>query len=256
MIKHIYRSKLDIENLSRLRTSISNEIDKFDYKKLVVNKPWGYEYLMFENNYVAIWVLFIKKGFHTSMHCHPLKKTSLFVLSGRVRCSTLEGWDERAEGDGLILDEAVFHTTKAISKNGAFVMEIETPPNKKDLVRLKDEYGREGKGYEGTKKMSKDFAKYRYVDFHDFNNEKQSIKSLGNLNLSISYKTNPSDIQEILKQERGDMIALLQGKIHDAKGNILLAVGESIMLTDIVSGSKLVSFGDICYLTIGKITKK
>ena len=35
------------------------------------------------------------------------------------------------------------------------VLEIETPINKKDLVRYKDNYGRENKPYEGKKKMEK-----------------------------------------------------------------------------------------------------
>ena len=33
MIKRVYRSKLDIENLSRLRTSIPRDVDKFDYMR-------------------------------------------------------------------------------------------------------------------------------------------------------------------------------------------------------------------------------
>ena len=33
-------------------------------------------------------------------------------------------------------------------------MEIETPVNKRDLVRLKDKYGRKGKGYEKSDKYS------------------------------------------------------------------------------------------------------
>jgi len=70
MIKRVYRSKLDIENLSRLRTSIPRDVDKFDYKGVVVNKPWGYEYLMFENSQVAIWILNIKEGYSTSMLFH------------------------------------------------------------------------------------------------------------------------------------------------------------------------------------------
>ena len=46
------------------------------------------------------------------------------------------------------------HKKRAISfnksklKNGAHVFEIESPVNKHDLVRLEDNYGREGKPYE------------------------------------------------------------------------------------------------------------
>ena len=42
----------------------------------------------------------------------------------------------------------LFHSTKAISKKGVFALEFETPVNKNDLVRYKDDYGRQSKPYE------------------------------------------------------------------------------------------------------------
>ena len=50
----------------------------------------------------------------------------------------------------------LFHSTKSLAqKKIVMVLEIETPINKKDLVRYKDNYGRENKPYEGKKKMEK-----------------------------------------------------------------------------------------------------
>lgn len=250
MIKRIYRSKTDIENLSNLRTAISEEIDKFDYKKVVVEKPWGYEYLMFENQYVAIWLLYLKQDHATSMHCHPNKKSSLIVLSGNVICSTLEGWTPRVAGEGLIIDEAVFHSTKAISKSGAFVIEVESPPNKKDLVRLKDEYGRENQEYEGVEKMSRDILRYKYVDFHDFTYSQKCTKKLKGCHLSICKSENSPDIHEQLKKEKAHLICMLKGKLHDHEGNVLLATGEVQSLLKVLSKKQVVAFGDIIYLTI------
>jgi len=250
IVKRIYRSKSDIENLSRLRTLISDEADNFDYKKVVVNKPWGYEYLLYENTHVAIWVLYIKQNHATSMHCHPNKKSSLIVLEGSVICSHLEGYIERKAGEGLLIDEAVFHATKAVSKDGAFVMEIESPPNKKDLVRLKDEYGREHQGYEGLEKMSKDFNKYEYIDFHNGNFAKKCIKTIRNCSISIRFHSNPEDIHGLLMQEQGQIVCIIRGKLHDKSGNIVLSCGEVGVLPDILSKTKTVTFGDIMYLTI------
>ncbi len=48
--------------------------DSFDYSKVIVKKPWGYEYLVFENEFVAIWMLHIVRKRKTSMHCHPKKR--------------------------------------------------------------------------------------------------------------------------------------------------------------------------------------
>tara|TARA_R110000824_G_scaffold119818_1_gene274197 strand:+ start:11804 stop:12286 length:483 start_codon:yes stop_codon:yes gene_type:complete len=50
----------------------------------------------------------------------------------------------------IMIRKGLFHSTKAISKSGVSLFEVETPVDKFDLVRLKDSYGREGKPYEGV----------------------------------------------------------------------------------------------------------
>ena len=100
-------------------------------------------------------------GAETSMHCHPNKKTSLVVLDGTVRCKTLEKVFDFDALEGLMIDKGVFHQTTAISPKGAFLMEIETPVNKRDLVRLKD--GREEEGYESRDKHSLNIQNYSYI---------------------------------------------------------------------------------------------
>jgi acetolactate synthase I/II/III large subunit len=135
--------------------------DSFDYSKVIVKKPWGYEYLVFENEFVAIWMLHIVRKRQTSMHSHPKKRTSLILLAGNATCSHLEGSEILNAMDGVFIEEGVFHKTEASnelpidpqSENGIWVMEIESPPDKSDLIRMKDEYGRVGKAYEGTKNM-------------------------------------------------------------------------------------------------------
>jgi len=102
------------------------------YKNKVVIKPWGYEFLIFENELVAIWQLHIKSTHSTSMHCHPLKKTSLTVLRGRALSNTF-GLRQIIDGLGAtIIDKGVFHSTKAESEHGIDIIELETPPNKTD----------------------------------------------------------------------------------------------------------------------------
>ena len=160
--KKIGISELDINNLKKI--NLGNYIRKnnfFDFSKVIVKKPWGYEYLVFENEFVAIWMLHIVRKRKTSMHSHPKKKTSLILLAGNATCSHLEGEEKINSMDGIVIDEGVFHLTEASSElpidpqseNGIWVMEIESPPNKADLIRMKDEYGRSGKAYEGTENM-------------------------------------------------------------------------------------------------------
>lgn len=255
IVKRIYRSKSDIENLSRLRTLISDETDNFDYKKVVVNKPWGYEYLLYENTHVAIWVLYIKQNHATSMHCHPNKKSSLIVLEGSVICSHLEGYIERESGEGLLIDEAVFHATKAVSKDGAFVMEIESPPNKKDLVRLKDEYGRE-QGYEGEGQMSRNLTQYTYIDFHENLLSARKTRELLNCRITICFLEKRKDAKKRIKSEKGKIICMLKGKIHNSDGNILLATGDASSLEMIQKGNSIIAIGDIIYLIIDHYGRK
>lgn len=250
MIKRIYRSKLDTENLSKLRTMLADEIDMFNYKKVVVNKPWGYEYLIFENSYVAIWILYLKHGHSTSMHCHPNKKSSLVVLSGEIVFSTLDSWFARKSGEGAIIEEAVFHCSKAVSQGGSFVMEIETPPNKKDLVRLKDEYGRENQGYEDKSMMSNNLTSYEYIDFHEDISLIKKTKKLQDSYLSLCQHKATKTIHKRIKKEAGDLICLLQGQICDHQGNIILSVGEIALLSEVKNKPQLLSSHDILFLII------
>ena len=218
MIKRFYRSKSDIENLSRLRTVIPTEIDSFDYRGIVVNKPWGYEYLMYDNPYVAVWALYLHHGHKTSMHCHPNKKTSLLVVSGEVVCSTLEGWLLRKKGEGVMIDEGVFHSTRADSNEGAFILEVESPPNKKDLVRLKDEYGRQHLGYEGTSQMSKELDKYDYIDFHSMTIARPMTKTLRDATLCIMHHVQQDDLQQYLSRQSSGQFSTVSPSSHTKLG--------------------------------------
>lgn len=117
-----------------------------NYKDVVVPKPWGHEYLLFDYNDVAGWVLNIHVGEKTSLHCHPKKKTSLIVLCGTAKVSFLSSDQYLNAGDKIIIRPGVFHSTTAVT--ALTLLEVETPVDKGDLVRLKDSYGREGKPYE------------------------------------------------------------------------------------------------------------
>ena len=118
--------------------------------KNVVKKPWGYEYLAYENEEVAVWFLHLNHGESTSMHCHPSKTTGLVCLDGEVIVSFLSNKFPLDPRHKLMIRKGLFHSTKAVSAGGAFVLEIETPVDKDDLVRFQDSYGRQGKPYEDS----------------------------------------------------------------------------------------------------------
>lgn len=157
-LHHINFSTQDKQQLDILKsqTKLNKPTPAIDFRNFVVNKPWGYEYLMYSNDHVEIWSLHIKPGASTSKHCHPNKKTALIVLSGAAEFSTLENSLQLEVFDCALIEPGVFHATKALSAEGIHILEVETPPAKHDLVRLNDRYGRTGQGYEGVDKMSFD----------------------------------------------------------------------------------------------------
>lgn len=126
------------------------------YRDVVVKKPWGYEYLAYENEYVGLWFLKLDKDHKTSFHCHPLKTSGLFVIKGEAMVSFFEDNFIVKTGQKMMIRKGLFHSTKSVSQGGTLILEIETPKDKLDLVRLDDMYGRTAKPYEGT---SEEFEK-------------------------------------------------------------------------------------------------
>ena len=97
---------------------------------------------------MAVWILAVDAGQQTSMHCHPKKSTSLVILGGTPLFQTLTDQYMLNQQEGLYIGSRVFHKTLNRSKNRAFLLEIESPVDKHDLVRYEDKYGREDAGYE------------------------------------------------------------------------------------------------------------
>src|SRR5690348_16187279 len=110
--------------------------DYCDYSKVVVRKPWGHEYLIYENGDAAVWILYLAPGRQTSLHCHPGKVTSITVLSGSALCSVLEGAVVRTAGEVMSIGKGVFHRTRSTSDGGTFVMEIESPRSEEHTSEL------------------------------------------------------------------------------------------------------------------------
>lgn len=115
----------------------------------IVRKPWGYEYLAYSTPEVALWVLHIDQHQSTSLHCHPNKQTGFVLLAGEAELSFLADSKRLVAPSKQMIRRGLFHQTTAISSGGAVVLELETPNNKSDLVRLRDNFGREDLGYEG-----------------------------------------------------------------------------------------------------------
>jgi len=241
-VRRVYASETDREALSLTRIVRSAEIAGFDYSGVVVDKPWGYEYLMYQNAQVAVWILHLKLDSATSMHCHVKKKTSLVVLDGQVTTSTLDSRYSCAAMEGIILEPGVFHSTRAVSSGGAFVMEIESPPDKQDVVRLRDEYGRKGLGYEDTSQYSRALGNYPHVAFHKpFG--KYAAQPLKGVTIAIHRLAGEAHSPHVTRPA-----CLAEGdKLYDQLGlapNDLVGSYGGLVVAD--SGSVVLASGDVC----------
>ena len=188
-----------------------------NHRQVVVNKPWGYEYLIYENDQIAMWLLHIKCGEKTSMHCHPTKTTGLVLLQGDAELSFIADKKIISAPEKQMLRRGLFHSTKAISEGGIFMLEVETPKDKNDLVRLDDEYGRADTGYESSEYevvKSSDCIWFSEpgpskVDEYYLNDVKLKVESSSQIDVINSKKDN-----DIIVFLRGGLGKIIDGRKH------------------------------------------
>jgi mannose-6-phosphate isomerase-like protein (cupin superfamily) len=154
------RIRMTLSNQDTLRfeqamTSITwkaLETERFDqdlYLNEVIPKPWGLEFRVYCDTFFDVWKLTLLPGKSTSTHCHPRKETALLCLGGTGRISFLNQESHLVSaGDAVFIPKGVFHSTENIGDSTLELVEVETPRNKFDLVRLSDRYGRSGTRYE------------------------------------------------------------------------------------------------------------
>jgi mannose-6-phosphate isomerase-like protein (cupin superfamily) len=118
------------------------------YLDKMISKPWGHEYRIFADNFYDVWKLLIGKHEKTSMHCHPRKETMLLCLAGKGKVTFLTKEIIVEEGDYVLIGKGVFHSTENIGDTELELIEVETPRNKFDLIRVADQYGRKNTKYE------------------------------------------------------------------------------------------------------------
>ena len=132
----------------------SRQLSKYmqieSHNRNIVKKPWGYEYLVYQDANVALWFLYIAQNQKTSLHSHPKKTTGLIVLDGKAQVDFFNNEYKLDKLNKIMIRKGMFHSTTSISQNGTKLFEIETPNDKLDLVRLEDSYGREGLPYEDS----------------------------------------------------------------------------------------------------------
>jgi mannose-6-phosphate isomerase len=111
-----------------------------------VPKPWGHELIWALTDRYCGKILVIETGRRLSLQYHERKDESIWVMSGRL---LLHLEDEAGElttrelgpGEGARIEVGRRHRYEAIER--VELLEVSTPEIE-DVVRLSDDYGREG----------------------------------------------------------------------------------------------------------------
>ena len=208
------------------------------YDNKVVNKPWGYEYVVYRNqNNLCVTLLSIDYKKTTSLHFHPNKKSGFILLRGKALFQ-LGLWKKRSEVHSSpskrMIARGLFHSVKSVSKKGLLALEFETPVDKKDLVRFKDAYGRKNKSYEGKK-----YTKKIGTNFIKFKKPRVGVKQVYKFNdVTVSLEVH-KNFKNILKNSSNTIFAILGGSIGDKKGKKVLSFGDIVRTNDLRVLSKV-----------------
>lgn len=198
-----------------------------EHRDLVVSKPWGSEYLLFQNDDVAIWILEIEAGHGTSMHCHPEKNTSLLALGGEGCCRTLNTEYALRPGSGVYFGKKVFHQSLNRSDRRLYLMEIESPVDKYDLVRLQDDYGRVRQGYEGKDSC----APVENLTIRGPIDETATRSvHIGNSRILFGYARELGDLQAGISGVENAVVTILDRHVWHSNGRKFLEVGQAFRL--------------------------
>ncbi len=128
---------------------------------------------------------------------------------------------------GVVIDKSVFHSTKALSEGGVDVIEIETPPNKTDLVRLNDAYGRELHGYEGfTEMLTENLERFNHFYFDEPQVSNKSVRLSGGYAVSFETYCDNDQFRDSFELKENDLYSLCRGRILNAGGQPVFEVGD------------------------------
>ena len=199
--------------------------NNFFYDDKVVYKPWGYEHVIYRNlKHLSVTLLRINYNKNTSLHCHPKKKTGFIVVSGKALIQ-LGLWQGTAKHymapSKLMIRTGLFHSIKAVSKKGLYALEFETPFNKNDLIRFKDNYGRRSKPYEGkkfTKNIDSNFIKFKKPKI-----ERNQLFKINKVNISLEIHKN---FKNLINKKNSTIFAIIDGKVIDKHKGSVLSYGD------------------------------
>ena len=110
----------------------------------IIQKPWGGEVIIEQNDKYVIKRIFMKKNHKCSEQYHEKKKETIYILSGVLFISTKNkdgdiSMDNFSPDDMITIEPRTIHRMEGITD--CLYLEVSTP-ELNDVVRIKDDYGR------------------------------------------------------------------------------------------------------------------
>ena len=240
----------DEENICINHTNSKRENSQMiNYYNKINDKPWGKEYLAFQNNQIGIWILIVNKDQETSLHCHFKKDTILMPLSGSFKINLFNKSLQLGLFESIYVPRRTFHGIHSYGDDG-MLMEIEIYTehidytDKNDLLRLKDIYNRDKDKYE-TSIIERMPLQGEIMLFNDYN--KYTIKDT---KIEIMKVNNLENVTNNFEK-----IILLEGCLFGDCGKISSGsfINENVkysFLTDYIS---ILCISNIDYKNYNKI---
>jgi mannose-6-phosphate isomerase len=122
-------------------------LDRFSFPPEKVEKPWGHELVWAKAEDYAGKLLFVRAGQSLSLQFHREKDESWYVLEGRAELQLGEAGqavlsrEVVGSGAAFRFRPGTVHRVRALEDTT--ILEVSTA-QLDDIVRLEDEYGREG----------------------------------------------------------------------------------------------------------------
>ena len=136
-----------------------------DYSKFIINKPWGNEFLIYQNKNISLWLLNLIGKSSTSLHSHKHKDTILIPINRKVRINLIEKLFYAKKKEIVLLPKKKFHQSYNFNKEILNLLEIETPNIKDDIIRHHDYYGRTENNFSFENKKNKIKKNKNLVNF-------------------------------------------------------------------------------------------